>query len=346
MPDINPENYAVWARQVATSFLKDSISLNDGIAKIATENDLNPTQIKRVCEAANLSTHHSLLGTNKSKCLDFEIAEPEKVASSIEILTVDVPITDYLVPPSFPKTASDRQINQIFDIESISNVPEIEEKIKIGTRLAKKIDAAIVEMKHRQHTFNMEKSASRMRLFGMAKQMIMGGIEFQKIAKAIDIASKEKMRGEIAVIYNGLRRNGVLGVREKIAADEAQTGTKGFTGTEKPGASDISLIEHMLEGGTKGKVGNTPVIVDSSHPLIQEVNTLGDKIDEADKNWKAQWLLNDKSNLIRGKVQDLRGSIQRDSFVKNELGENMKQVTQFFAPEDNRKPGKMALSPK
>lgn len=67
------------AVKAVTGFVTDGTSLNDGIAKIASEENLNPEQIKRVVEASNTIAHLKLLESSKDRTFEFPVAKYESV---------------------------------------------------------------------------------------------------------------------------------------------------------------------------------------------------------------------------------------------------------------------------
>ena len=68
------------AKTAARRYLHESIPLNVSIKKIAAENDLNPNQIERVCEIANLATHQGLWAkTAQKESVAFDLADAKTI---------------------------------------------------------------------------------------------------------------------------------------------------------------------------------------------------------------------------------------------------------------------------
>lgn len=306
MPNVNPQNFGEWGKTASTSYLTSGSSLNKEIAKIAVENDLNPAQIKRVCENANLTTYKSLFFNSRDKALDFDIATPEKVAQEIEAVQGEPKSIDYLTPPNIKKTANLKKIDRIFG-EILNEFDGTAETIKKASRVSKKVSAAEKEMNSRLYIATMKKQASEKRLYDIMKQMVMSGHEFKKIAAiAVDQASVVDIKPVMADIYTKMRDDGIFGVREKVAMKIP---------------NDI-IQEAVDSDQATAKKNGAPKTVNNNHPLVQEVNTLQENIISEDNLRKGTWLLKDTAKVMKGKIQNLNTSEKRDKAVKEITGED------------------------
>lgn len=78
-----------YAEIAANAYLNDKIPLNDSIVKLAEEKDLNPDQIKRVVEAANVKVfqkHFSDEDREGHKDVDFDVADPKVIISRVYVV--------------------------------------------------------------------------------------------------------------------------------------------------------------------------------------------------------------------------------------------------------------------
>lgn len=107
---VTPEKLQELGKQIAEDYLDKSIPLNTSLEKVASEYNLNPHQVSRVAESANLKTHLELLKTASDKAyIEFDVANPQRLTQ------FDVPDnlqtrSDYELSPklaSFQKEASD-----------------------------------------------------------------------------------------------------------------------------------------------------------------------------------------------------------------------------------------------
>lgn len=72
-----------YAVQAVTDFVANGVPLSQGIAKIASAQELNPEQIKRVVEASNTVAHLKMLQTNSDRTAEFPVANYENVLGSM-----------------------------------------------------------------------------------------------------------------------------------------------------------------------------------------------------------------------------------------------------------------------
>jgi len=76
------EQLELLGRTAARRYLHESAPLNDSIRKLAEENDLNPNQIERVCEIANIATHQGLWAkTAQKESIAFDLANAKTIVS-------------------------------------------------------------------------------------------------------------------------------------------------------------------------------------------------------------------------------------------------------------------------
>ncbi len=78
-----------YAEVAANKYLNDAVPLNDAIIKIAKDKELNPEQIKRVVEAANVKVfqkHFSDADRDGHKDVDFDVADPKVIIKKIYVV--------------------------------------------------------------------------------------------------------------------------------------------------------------------------------------------------------------------------------------------------------------------
>lgn len=76
---VSKEQLEHWALEASEKYLGHQIPLNDTIGKIASDNSLNPEQIKRICEFANINTNLSLFSKTADKRFSFEQADASQI---------------------------------------------------------------------------------------------------------------------------------------------------------------------------------------------------------------------------------------------------------------------------
>lgn len=98
MTTVNKDLINNWGKEAAQALIFDGVDLNSTITKIASDNSLNPDQIARVVEAANIATHLSVAKSDNNYP-EFEVADTKKIASAAESNIIDITISDYDLPP-------------------------------------------------------------------------------------------------------------------------------------------------------------------------------------------------------------------------------------------------------
>lgn len=102
------------ASKASDAYLDDGESLNDAVTKIAKENKLNPDELSRVCELANLKTFDSAVKKAASNKVQFELADVKQIRKNLNM--TDKPRTktaasnalamEYNLSPEFLSTFS------------------------------------------------------------------------------------------------------------------------------------------------------------------------------------------------------------------------------------------------
>lgn len=69
--------------EVGDSYLLDSVPLDVGVTKVAQNHDLEPEEIRRVCEFANQGVYAALWKQAEKKTIEFDRADPEHVLEKL-----------------------------------------------------------------------------------------------------------------------------------------------------------------------------------------------------------------------------------------------------------------------
>lgn len=103
----------------SSNLLDNSVSLNEGIQKLAGENMLNRQQINRVVEAANVETYISMMKTAESKYINFDLADAATISDELGIAKVaSTVIDDY----------SNHVVNMHVEVEEVEKTASTEEE--------------------------------------------------------------------------------------------------------------------------------------------------------------------------------------------------------------------------
>jgi len=297
---ISPHQFVEWGYIASKDFLEHGVSMNTSIMKIADANDLQPTQIQRVCETANHNTYAQLFKTAKDKTFSFDLADPEKIIAALESEPEKV-AHDYF---SGPKNKTKVDVNRIFGISEVSNSPEVEEKVKVASQILEKIAAAKAELESRQVALRHKIEAESESFYKLAKQLVLTGTPLEELWTATRHISDEDQAAQIFVkCAERMLTEGVLGAKLQYLL-------------KKHGeAVDPALISSKLKNMSE-PIGVQ--VVNGSHPITVALNTLANYRAAFESNNRAGKTLDEKFTYVRNRIKDLNTSKKVDQFVKSE----------------------------
>lgn len=80
----NKKELEILGNQLSTDYVNSNVDLTDGLRKIATVNNLNRQQIKRVAEVANIDTYLKLANIAEDGYVEFNIANADAVIEEFD----------------------------------------------------------------------------------------------------------------------------------------------------------------------------------------------------------------------------------------------------------------------
>ena len=117
------EQFEVWGVQATDDFIKQGVSLNDSIKKLAVDNSLNPKQIARIVEVANNAAFLALYKTAEDKTAEFPLADTKEIVKSLNIKTEtenpDIPAQFLNPPPSSHTKIACKTFDDFLTIEGM-----------------------------------------------------------------------------------------------------------------------------------------------------------------------------------------------------------------------------------
>jgi len=298
---ISPLSFIEFGHIASKSFLEDGVSMNSSILKIAEDNDLLPTQIQRVCEVANHNTYAMLFKTAQDKTFTFEVADPNKIVSVLDSPSREKVATDYFSAPT--KVAID--VNKIFGILGTSNIPEVEEKIKVANQVIEKLQSAKDEINSRQVMLRHKIEAENENFYKLAKEMVLSGTPLEQLwTSTRKLGTNED---QIAQIYvktaERMLEEGVLGAKLQYLL-------------KKHGeAVDPALISSKLKDMSE-PIGVQ--VINGSHPIVVSLNTLANYQADYESNNRAGKTLDEKFVYVRNRIGDLNSSKKVDQYIEKE----------------------------
>jgi len=249
------EKLTTYGSIASKRLIDEATPLNDSIAKLAEKNDLNPNQVKRVVESANMVTHMQLFKTAKDKNIHFDLADATVILANMN--------SEVLV-----KTASFNIPDVIPEVDYFKNfgiAPDDEEE-KIASRKMNQYDLLVMQEK-----------------LALAKQMlsdeiIMDGMKYEtakdelyKIAKQM-IADRQIKIGDIVKLAVDKYTKPVHQAVHAIVTELAETETVKLALEEAPN----ELISEAVADST--------TVYNGIHPLLIKMDTLQQKGDDVVKH--------------------------------------------------------------
>ena len=140
----SPDDISRHAERVATDYVNDRIPLNQGITKVANDNNLNAEQVKRVVEKANNETFNLMLKAGYDKNITFDVADFNIISKALTPEKEQVKTASYKVTTlDYSSVREERLLNQFKplleeELEKVASAEEVLKNKTIETFLFKK----------------------------------------------------------------------------------------------------------------------------------------------------------------------------------------------------------------
>lgn len=265
-------------KQASAEYVYNKVPMNDTILRMTKEAHLNPHQVARVCEAANVNTYDTLWNMTKSADFVFDMADQEKIAEMMnEVIAPDFSensvsvdtLSDLL--PDISEVESDKTAEKTASFEKIAKAHSLsDKKTSINRRKIEKIashvkqyinelDLALTEQQ-------LVKQAAFEKLTSMLKQAALSG---ENIGDAY-IAARCVFPDKEATIIDTFSKIAEVLKKNRIS----------FTANFNKTASKI------INEDAKGNRTSDKSVVDKTHPIIKHINTIIESDDLIDKGTK------------------------------------------------------------
>ena len=285
------ESYAQWGGEIATNYLKGGVSMHDGVKKVAQENSLNPEQIRRTAEAANIAAYQQSLPDRGGGDVRFDpvrgadvvrdLNGPEKVASISSV--------DYnSMPPTLTqvKVAELRAFPQAYIQDEMVKESERREDADAGylshgdvLALVGKLETCKDELMCKRATEYSRTEAALCRLTEDVRLSLMDGNDIDDIVK-LSIAARPEHKELVTDVFGH--------VISKLAA-------KGYIkigGHVKVGVLvDPKLISSKLKELSPGVEVK---VINGSHPIFKSLDMCNDVRFDKKKNDEGLSIVDDK----------------------------------------------------
>jgi hypothetical protein len=306
--DVNPIQLMSFAKEASERYVQHGVSLNEAIAKIAEQHELNPMQIRRVVEIANHDVQGSLYKGAEDKSFTFELADATRVIQTVQgtntkVASFDV-IEAALTPPRCRESivkmaseivASDPDLGLKKFAEVHDNLETIGESIQVFRR-----DLII-----KKASVDAEIDGVLTKIAGMAKDHII--LNNGRLSDFLKYACH----------YDSDMAKAWKGIFEYIRADMMKLGAP----------VDKSLISDNLEIPN----GNLEII-NGSHQLAIYLDTIKNKISEEDRMAKRIRLMDTFGDAVVDRMKVLRTPEDIDKQVVEDTWMLSKAAALGFEP--------------
>lgn len=289
----------------AEEILKEAgADLSEAVAKIASEEDLNPHEVARLCEEANKETFSRLYKDSADKTFEFKVADAERVLKDLNIPyegpgDVFLPV-EHGKAASLEKAASAREWSG-WAREALR--PTELQKLSMEAQQEREVKQAFVECllesqaERNQAALNFMKTARDLALedgrtldeiLSMVKEARKGSQAHEK--QATDLLA-------IVAVNTGQKFAAGSGQIEKVsnlildrrepempAEDIRDRENKGYAmWVRSPGARTEDMVGPVCSGK------NPVTVINGTHSLFMDLDTLVDQTDK--ENWYGKGLL-------------------------------------------------------
>jgi hypothetical protein len=292
------EQYGLWGREAAKRHLEDGVPLETSVRKIASENNLNSEEVRRVSESANLDTYADKLKTASggNKSFEFELVDPRKITSPEPEKTAGLPVElasdyEYRLDDDLSKTAG-------VDLFELFGVSEGIDKVaipKLAFDLLERLECVGQQLRDKL-AFNMEKSVENANdFYHEIKQEFLTNGDFDEVSKAVKAkAEGSKFQDRIIELLGWAKRRLV---DEGILQNPSRTGDSGSDATKTAEPVEAHLITDAFESP-----GVPVAIINGRHPIFALIDTLVPQFEEADESRKGLLVIDDKIRYVKNRV--------------------------------------------
>jgi hypothetical protein len=298
----NSESYGIWGKQAAKRYIENGVPLADSISKTASAQGLNPDEISRVVEAANLEVFDHKLKTADNRAFEFDVANRDEVIQNLGLHSTEktsmpsVFFTDYDSPLPQNLSRTNGQSDFWSELAGLEGQRKVASP-KLAENLLERLKFAAEDIRYKQAA-NLERFAeSSEELYSHIKQQVLGGKDYEAVADAIMSKAEggpheDRMKELLGWAKRKLVDSGVLLTHTRHGDTDLSPEKE-----KKAEPVEEALITDALESP------GVPVhIINGRHPLFATLDTLVQQFDEADKNNHNLIILEDKIRYVKRRV--------------------------------------------
>jgi hypothetical protein len=294
------------AKNVSQDYLEKQASMNDTIMKLANSKGLNPHQVARICENANLNTYNAMWDKTGSGDFTFDCADQEKIAADMSSSYSPV-LSEYtahgddiksLLPTSEEISRTPRDADQFGKTAAAKFEQTIEEvnrdqgpsKVKLR-KLAGKLGYYVSEIDSALFETNVMRKEAAINLRNSLKVAALRGENIAKVHGAALIAFDGKVaeiRGIFAEALVGLDKHGIdFKKHAKTYTEDAQ--------------------------GNKSEELNA---VNKNHPILKHISTILDADELTPRLENSKQYIVKKIEVLSSRITDKKYDDEKESSDK------------------------------
>lgn len=304
--DYNPVMFLQWASEVATQFIS-GVDMNESIAKVATEHELNPHQIQRIVEEAN---HQANLATRKisnDQCFSIKLASLDTILSKVinrNSCKENMPKFAMATPKISNDYFEDRDKGTWSSIFSKLGTPEGQDQRNRNDWIG-----ALTKLSHIARQLEADCQSHRVALESTIDQQvddIRQAVQDEMVLYRHSWADVNKFAH--AAFPNN--PNFISAVLKTITPALVKVG--------EPVATDI------LSNNLPPIEGDTPQIINGHHTLIRQLDTLSDTLNQRDKLFHEESELCSHAKTLENATKVIRGT----EGIKDYLDQGLKRYAE------------------
>lgn len=289
---VSADRLETMAKLAAKAYVESGVPLNETIGKMASDNDLNPHQIERVCEMANIDTHKALWAKTAAKHeIHFQVADAKKLVKHASVTTArgsTVTTSEYNSPPKIASAKATAVLAKIASptIQGHDGLYNVTSKQQLQATLTKK---AAERDRARSKTLadGIKLEELTKEAFRTVKQAVLGGASMQDIYIACDSVGMGKFANEFLQMFEAQligETHGSTRIRlEKLAIGK--------------------VPDSFL---SQGPARSALTVVNGAHPVLISLDTLAKQTDQVEQGLLGYLRLNDEVKIYEQKLKELQ----------------------------------------
>lgn len=280
------------AKEASKQYLDNNVPLTDTVAKLASDRQLNPHQIARICEAANLDTYNAMWNKVGSGNFVFEVADQDKVVEKLAAMDTSSPLLDeYISPASIKDLLPDEKDTERIPTDKLLSIPEKKAALEKTSfeidakpflkakaiKLANQLKAYISELNSAIAEVELQKKEAELKFHDMLKVAALRGENIVPVYVAARAVNPNSMEPLKELFEDAFTKVSNFGVDFKKQAKQISEDAEGNRRTDYSAINKnhpiLKTISTILEADEL-----TPRLSKTKEYLVKKVEILDDMV--------------------------------------------------------------------